>query len=93
MSGLAAMLAVTGIFGMAAFNVSRRMKEFGLRVALGAQARHVLRAAVGRPIILLGVGSLLGLLTTLFASGPLSQIVNQADPRDPVVVLGATCSP
>ncbi len=89
MSGLAAMLAVTGIFGMAAYNVSRRMKEFGLRVALGAQARHVMRAAVGRPIVLLAVGSLLGLLTTLFASGPLSQIVDQADPRDPVVVLGA----
>ena len=89
MSGLAAMLAVTGIFGMAAYNVSRRMKEFGLRVALGAQARHVMRAAVGRPIVLLAVGSLLGLLTTLFARGPMSQIVDQADPRDPLVMLGA----
>ena len=89
MSGLAAMLAVTGIFGMAAYNVSRRMKEFGLRVALGAQARHVMRAAVGRPIVLLAVGSLLGLLITLFARGPMSQIVDQADPRDPVVLLGA----
>ncbi len=74
MSGLAAMLAVTGIFGMAAYNVSRRMKEFGLRVALGAQARHVLRAAVGRPIVLLAVGSLLGLLTTLFAGGLLRRL-------------------
>lgn len=44
---------------------------------------------MGRPIVLLVVGSLLGLLTTLFASGPLSQIVYQADPRDPVVVTGA----
>ena len=65
------------------------MKEFGLRVALGAQARHVMRAAVGRPIALLAVGSLLGLLITLFARGPLSQIVSQADPRDPVVLTGA----
>ncbi len=89
MSGLAAMLAVTGIFGMAAYNVSRRLKEIGIRVALGARARHVMRAAVGRPIVLLAVGSLLGLLTTLFARGPLAQIVDQADPRDPVVVLGA----
>ena len=38
------------------------MKEIGLRVALGAQARHVMRTAVGRPIVLLAVGSLLGLL-------------------------------
>jgi predicted permease len=86
---LASMLAVTGIFGMAAYNVSRRMKELGIRVALGARSRHVMSAAVGRPIVLLGVGSLLGLLLGVFASGLLSQIVYQANPRDPVVVVGA----
>ncbi|MEP6956567.1 MAG: FtsX-like permease family protein [Chthoniobacterales bacterium] len=59
---LAAMLAVTGIFGMAAYNVSRRMKELGIRVALGARTKHVLSAAVGRPIVLLGTGSFAGLL-------------------------------
>src|SRR6266699_2591775 len=46
---LAAVVAVTGIFGMAAYNVSRRMKELGIRVALGARSRHVMTAAVGRP--------------------------------------------
>ena len=50
---LAAMLAVTGIFGMAAYNVSRRMKELGIRVALGARTKHVMSAAVGRPIVCL----------------------------------------
>ena len=65
---LAAMLAVTGIFGMAAYNVSRRMKELGIRVALGARTKHVMSAAVGRPIVLLGVGSLVGLLSGVFAS-------------------------
>jgi hypothetical protein len=64
---LAAMLAVTGIFGMAAYNVSRRMKELGIRVALGARTRHVMSAAVGRPILLLGLGSLVGLLSSIFA--------------------------
>jgi len=86
---LAAMLAVTGIFGTAAYNVSRRMKELGIRVALGARTRHVLNAAVGRPIVLLGVGSLAGLLLGVFASRLLGQIVYQANPRDPVVVVGA----
>ena len=86
---LAAMLAVTGIFGMAAYNVSRRMKELGIRVALGARTRHVMSAAVGRPIVLLGVGSLVGLLLGVFASRLLGQIVYQANPRDPVVVVGA----
>jgi predicted permease len=87
--GLAAMLAVTGIFGMAAYNVSRRMKELGIRVALGARTQHVMSAAVGRPIVLLGIGSLVGLLSGIFASRLLGQIVYQANPRDPVVVVGA----
>jgi predicted permease len=86
---LAAMLAVTGIFGMAAYNVSRRMKELGIRVALGARTKHVMSAAVGRPIVLLGIGSLAGLLLGVFASRLLGQIVYQANPRDPVVVVGA----
>jgi len=86
---LAAMLALTGIFGMAAYNVSRRMKELGIRVALGARTKHVMSAAVGRPIVLLGVGSLVGLLSCVFASRLLGQIVYQANPRDPVVVVGA----
>jgi predicted permease len=86
---LAAMLAVTGIFGMAAYNVSRRMKELGIRVALGARGKHVMSVAVGRPIVLLGVGSLVGLLLGVFASRLLGQIVYQANPRDPLVIAGA----
>ena len=86
---LAAMVAVTGIFGMAAYNVSRRMKELGIRVALGARTRHVMSVAVGRPIVLLGTGSLVGLLLGVFASRLLGQIVYQANPRDPVVIGGA----
>ncbi|HEX8280075.1 MAG TPA: FtsX-like permease family protein, partial [Chthoniobacterales bacterium] len=86
---LAAMLALTGIFGTAAYNVSRRMKELGIRVALGARSKHVLSAAVGRPIVLLGAGSLLGLLFAVFASRSLAQVVYQANPRDPVVLAAA----
>jgi len=89
MGVLAAMLAATGIFGMAAYNVSRRMKELGIRVALGARTKHVMSTAVGRPIALLVVGSLLGLLSGVLASRLLGQIVYQANPRDPVVVVGA----
>lgn len=86
---LAAMLALTGMFGMAAYGVSRRMKELGIRVALGAGRAQVMSAAVGRPMVLLGVGSAVGLLSGVFASRLLEQIVYQANPRDPVVVGGA----
>jgi ABC-type antimicrobial peptide transport system permease subunit len=86
---LAAMLAVTGIFGMAAYSVSRRMKELGIRVALGARKTQVIGAAIGRPIVLLGVGSGTGLLVGVFASRLLGHIVYQANPRDPIVLVGA----
>jgi ABC-type antimicrobial peptide transport system permease subunit len=83
------MLAVTGIFGMAAYSVSRRTKELGIRVALGARQTQVMSAAVGRPIVLLGAGSVVGLLSGVFATRLLGQIVYQANPRDPVVVGGS----
>jgi ABC-type antimicrobial peptide transport system permease subunit len=86
---LAAMLAVTGIFGMAAYSVSRRMKDLGIRVALGAKRVQLLAAAVGRPVGLLVVGSAAGLLMGMFASGLLGRLVYQADPRDSLVVGGA----
>jgi predicted permease len=85
---LAAMLAVTGIFGMAAYSVSRRMKELGIRVALGARRAQVIGAAVGRPAVLLGLGAALGLAMAIFANRLLGRIVYQADPSDPVVIGG-----
>jgi len=86
---LAAMLAVTGIFGMAAYNVSRRMKELGIRVALGAKKMQILQAGVGRPFVLLMAGSAVGLLIGTFASRFLGRIVYEANPRDPLVLCGA----
>lgn len=86
---LAAMLAVTGIFGMAAYNVSRRMKELGIRAALGARRTQLMRAAVGRPLALLATGSVLGLVSGILAAGLLGRPVYQANPRDPLVVAGA----
>jgi ABC-type antimicrobial peptide transport system permease subunit len=70
-------------------SVSRRMKELGTRVALGERKTQLMSAAVGCPMVLLGVGSVLGLLAGIFASRLLGQIVYQANPRDPVVVGGA----
>ena len=84
----AAMLAVTGVFGMAMYSVSKRFKEFGIRVALGAQSVQLMRSALGRPVAVLLVGSAIGLLLGAIASQVLSQIVYQATPRDPVVFAG-----
>jgi len=92
MGFLAAMLAVTGVFGLAMYSVSKRMREFGIRVALGARSAQVIRAALGRPLILLLSGSVAGLLLGALASRLLAQIVYGATPRDPVVFVGVTAT-
>lgn len=89
---LGAMLAVTGIFGMASYVVSRRMRELGIRVALGAGRRQVLIASLGRAFTLLAAGSVLGLAGGFFGSRVLSFIVYQATSRDPVVLGGVVAT-
>jgi ABC-type antimicrobial peptide transport system permease subunit len=73
---------------MAAYSVSRRLKELGIRIALGAQRREVLEAALGRAVRLLVVGSVAGLVLGSLASRVLSSIVYGATTRDPVVLAG-----
>ena len=85
---LGAMLAVTGIFGMASYTVSKRLRELGIRIALGAQRKQVLRAALGRVLVLLSVGSAAGLVLGILAAKVLSYIVYQAGPKDPAVLGG-----
>jgi ABC-type antimicrobial peptide transport system permease subunit len=82
------MLSLTGIFGMAAYSVSKRLRELGIRLALGAQRREVLQAALGRAIKLLAFGSTVGLIFGVLSARVLAAIVYQANPRDPVVLAG-----
>ena len=88
MGALAAMLAVTGVFGMAAYSISKRWKELGIRVSLGAQRARLMRSALGRPLAIVAVGSAAGLVAGVLASRLLAQIVYQATPRDPLVLCG-----
>jgi predicted permease len=85
---LGAMLATTGIFGMAAYTVSKRLRELGIRIALGAGRRKVLGAALGRIFRLLAVGSIAGMILGVLATRVLSSIVYQATPKDPVILGG-----
>ena len=88
MGVIGAMLSITGIFGMAAYSVSKRLRELGIRVALGAQRKEVLKAALGRAFKLLAFGSTAGLLLGMLASRVLASIVYQATARDPIVLTG-----
>jgi hypothetical protein len=85
---LGAMLAVTGVFGMASYVVSKRMRELGIRVALGADQRRILAAALGRSFRLLAIGSVAGMILGLLATQVLAYIVYEATPKDPWVLGG-----
>jgi hypothetical protein len=88
LGSMGAMLSITGIFGMAAYSVSKRLRELGIRIALGAKRREVLRAALGRPLKLLAYGSAAGLILGILAAKVLAYIVYQATSRDPLVLAG-----
>ena len=85
---MGAILALSGVFAMAAYSVSKRLKELGIRMALGARSREVLHAALGRAFKLLAIGSAAGLLLGILASQVLASIVYEATPRDPFVIGG-----
>jgi predicted permease len=85
---MGAMLSFTGIFGLAAYMVSRRMRELGIRVALGAQRIQVLKSALGRAFRLLAFGSAAGLGIGLLTTRVLALIVYRATPGDPLVLAG-----
>jgi ABC-type antimicrobial peptide transport system permease subunit len=87
---LGAMLAVTGIFGMASYVVSKRLRELGIRVALGAGQKQVLRTSLGRAFRLLAIGSVAGIILGVLATRVLSFIVYQATPKDPFVLCGVS---
>ena len=85
---MGAMLSITGIFGMAAYSVSKRLRELGIRIAARRARTEVLQAALGRAFKLLAIGSAAGLLLGLLATRVLAFIVYQATPRDPLVLAG-----
>jgi predicted permease len=89
---MGALLSITGIFGMAAYSVNKRLKELGIRLALGARRKEVLLAALGRPLKLLAFGSAAGLLLGILAGRVLAYIVYQATPRDPLVLGGVVAA-
>lgn len=85
---LVLMLALTGVYGLASYLVSRRVREIGVRVALGAGRGQVLRSVLGRMVWLVGAGLVVGTVAGIAASRLLANIVYQATPRDPLVLGG-----
>jgi len=81
------LLSIAGTFGLASYTVSKRLRELSIRVALGGQAKQILAASLGRMLILLGSGSLVGIVLGVAASRLLSAVVYQASAQDPFVLI------
>jgi predicted permease len=92
---LALLLSAIGIYGVMAYSVSRRTREIGVRVALGATGRAVVRLVVGRAMRLAGVGLVIGGAAAIAAGQLLRSLLIGVSPYDPVtlaaipVLLGA----
>jgi len=56
------LLAIAGLYGVVAYNVSRRTREIGIRMALGASPSDVLRLVMGKGLVLVGLGTAIGLV-------------------------------
>jgi predicted permease len=80
------LLSIAGTFGLTSYTVTKRQRELGIRVALGARAKQILSAALGRLLILLASGSVLGIVLGVATSRILSAIVYQASAQDPFVL-------
>ena len=80
---LAAILAATGIYGTMAYSVSRRTREIGIRMAIGADQGQVLRTVARRGLVLIICGTAFGLGSALLAGRLLGQVLYGIEPGDP----------
>lgn len=87
---LGAMLALTGIFGVTAYLVSRRYREFGVRIALGATASGIVRMILGEVTLMLFAGIILGGLIAVAAGTAASTILFGVKPHDPSTLIIVT---
>jgi len=84
---LALALASIGLYGMLAYTVARRTREIGIRMALGATARDVIRLILGNGARLIGTGAAAGLVGALVIGRALQQFLFDVGPLDPVAFV------
>jgi putative ABC transport system permease protein len=80
--GLAGLLAMVGIYGVMAYNVRRQRRDFGIRIALGADHLRVQRVVVMKGLLLAGIGVAVGVLGSLMLTGFLRTMLNDVKPTD-----------
>ena len=85
-SGLAALLALVGIYGVMSYTVSRRTREIGVRMALGAERAAVMRLVMRQSLVLVGTGIAAGVVCSVLASRLLENLLFGVRPGEPATV-------
>ena len=86
-AGLALLLAAVGLYGVVAYAAGQRSHEFGIRMALGAQDRDVLRLVMSQGLKLALLGTAVGMAATLCASRLIAALLYGVEPTDPWTLL------
>jgi predicted permease len=89
---LAGLLAMVGVYGVMTYNVRRQRREFGIRLALGADAGSVRRLVIGRGLMLAGLGVGLGLIGAWGLSRWIGSMLTDVTPTDPIVFVAIALS-
>ena len=85
---LALVVAGVGLYGVIAYDVTQRLHEIGVRIALGAQNREVVRLVVARAVAFAAAGMSIGLVVVLVAARWIQPLLFHESARDPLVLLG-----
>jgi putative ABC transport system permease protein len=86
----ALLLAVVGIYGVVSYAVTQRTRELGVRMALGADAGATLRLVLGRSMLLVGGGTLCGLIVSAIVTRAIAGLLYDVSPLDPIVFVGVS---
>jgi ABC-type antimicrobial peptide transport system permease subunit len=89
---LALLLATVGLYGVLSYNVSRRAKEIGIRMAVGARASHVLWGILREALAVSIVGITLGVVASLYATGYVADLLYGLSPRDPITMAAVAAA-
>ena len=85
---VALILTIVGLYGVLSYSVSQRIHEIGIRAALGATQRDILRMVVGEGLLLTSIGLGIGILAALGLTRLLVSILYGIRPRDPLTFVG-----
>jgi predicted permease len=87
-AGLALLLASVGLYGVVAYTAVQRTQEFGIRIALGAEPRDVLRLVLGQGLRLALIGVAIGIGAALVMTRLLTTLLFEIQPTDPFTIAG-----